>query len=139
MPHDNTTGENAGEQIPSKPGKRKPSRAERLQGFSPTFPAEKKTPVVPDIPDEKPEPPMSIPVDYPRLRTILRDRGLSFKPIFGQRGMTEILGKSDKTVRAWTRKGKIPCCWWPSGDPYYTPKNIEDFLAHCERRGKELN
>ena len=53
--------------------------------------------------------------------------------------MTEILGKSDKTVRAWTRKGKIPCCWWPSGDPYYTPKNIEDFLAHCERRGKELN
>ena len=35
---------------------------------------------------QKPESiPMAIPVDYPRLRTILRDRGLAFNTIFGQR------------------------------------------------------
>lgn len=117
---------------------RKRSRAERLQDYSPIFPEAKQPvpPLVPEQVDQLQEPPVAISVDYPRLRTLLRDRGLNFQPIFGQRDVAGILGKSDKTVRAWTRMGKLPCCGWPSGDPYYTPRNIEDFLARCERGGK---
>lgn len=124
----------------TKPNKnRKWSRAERLQDYSPIFPEVKQPapPMVPEQFDQLQEPHVTIPVDYPRLRAILRDRDLVFKPIFGQRDVAGILGKSDKTVRAWTRMGKLPCCWWPSEDPYYTPKNLEDFLARCERGGKE--
>ncbi|MFP5210288.1 MAG: hypothetical protein ACLGRW_13445 [Acidobacteriota bacterium] len=118
---------------------RKRSRAERLQGYSPIFPEVEQPapPLVPEQLDQLQGPSVAIPVDYPRLRTILRDRDLAFKPILGQRDVAGILGKSDKTVRAWTRMGKLPCCWWPSGDPYYTPRNLEDFLDRCERGGKE--
>jgi hypothetical protein len=110
-----------------------------MQGITPTFPVT-APPIAlpPDLAVMESEPreetPSAISVGYPRLRTILRDRGLAFKPIFGQRDVAEILGKSDKTVRAWTRMGKIPCCYWPFGDPYFTPQNIEDFLSQCERR-----
>lgn len=123
----------------TKPNKnRKRSVSERLQGYSPIFPEVEQPapPLIPEQLDQLQEPPVAIPVDYPRLRTILRDRGLTFQPIFGQRDVARILGKSDKTVRAWTSMSKLPCCWWPSGDPYYTPRNIEDFLTRCEHGGK---
>lgn len=39
---------------------------------------------------------MAIPVDYPRLRTILRDGDLAFNPIFGRRDVAGILGRGTR-------------------------------------------
>jgi hypothetical protein len=44
-----------------------------------------------------------------------------------------VIGKSEKAIRAWTRKGKDTLLLVAFRRSYYPPKNIEDFLANCER------
>jgi hypothetical protein len=78
----------------------------------------------------------SIPSDYPRLRIALRDRGLPFQPAYNQKAAALIIGRTDRTVRDWANTNKIPCNHWPTGRPYFSPQNIEDYLVACERPRK---
>jgi MerR HTH family regulatory protein len=110
-------------------------RSEYLQDLD-VYPPSPSSPPPSKIADAQPalELPAIVSTDYPRLRTILRDLNVvPFKGIFDQREVARICGKSDKTIRNWTRRGLIPCCYWPLGDPYYTARNLEDFFALCER------
>lgn len=70
---------------------------------------------------------------YSRLRVRLRDLGLPFQAQYNQGETAQIIVVSDRTVRDWTNAGKMPCCHYPYGRPYYTPQNIEDYLTACER------
>lgn len=123
------------------PSRNRKPRSEAIGSLSISLPKERTSPPAPETEAARPEPaaPAASSVDYPRLRTLLRDAGVEFKPIFSQRDVVEIIPKSDKTVRAWTKMGKIPSCHWPSGDPYYTPQNLEDFLLQCERGRREAD
>jgi hypothetical protein len=82
--------------------------------------------------DSHDEFPATISTDYPRLRMALRDRGLPFQETYSQREAAQILGKTDRTVRSWTRHNKIGC-HSPSCRPYYTAANLEAYFAACER------
>ena len=72
--------------------------------------------------------------DYPRLRTLLRDLGLPFQATYLQRDVAETLNKNQRTIRDWSNHGKMSHHRWPSGGPYYTAQDLEDFLAACERK-----
>jgi hypothetical protein len=111
---------------------KKTSRWERLRNLDVSFPEPEK----PTLPAPVSRQPVQINdtamETYPLLRVWLRDRNLQFKPVFGQRDVAEVIDKCDKTVRARTRKGQIPCHRWPWGEVYYTPQDIEDLLAGSE-------
>jgi len=75
---------------------------------------------------------------YPLLRVWLRDRGLSFNPIYSQSDVAMIIGKSDKTVRSRTRKKQIRFHCWPWDEVYYTAQDLEDLLSSCESGKKGI-
>jgi len=72
MPHNDSTAAKIRVELSAKSAKsKKPSKAERLQGFSPTLPAKKReVPLILDIPDEKLTLPLATPVSptHPALR-----------------------------------------------------------------------
>jgi len=118
-------------------------RWEALQGYSVALPGEETLPAALSAAlagtDRTPaEPPAAIPIDYPLLRTRLRDQGLAFQAKYNQGETAQILGVSDRTVRDWTNAGKMRCCRSPLGRPYYTAQNIEDHLTECESPSKEV-
>ena len=74
--------------------------------------------------------PLAISVDYPLLRRRLRELGLTFRPTFTQGAAAQIIARSDRTLRRWTRIGKISChCWFDNRHPYYTAENLEAFFT----------
>jgi hypothetical protein len=80
-----------------------------------------------------------LPLDYPQLRILLRDSGVAFKPRFSQAECAELFGKSTRTVRNWIRKAQVPFHLWPSGEPYFTPQDLEDILAGTARESRRGN
>ena len=74
----------------------------------------------------------TISTNYPRLRMALRDCGLPFRETYSQREAAQVLGRSARTVRSWTRHNKIGC-HSPSCRPYYTAANLEAHFAAHER------
>jgi hypothetical protein len=66
---------------------------------------------------------------YPTLRTWLRDRDLPFKPDYCLSDVAEMTSKGVRTVRNWVVRWNAPCHHWPSGEPYFTPQDIEDILT----------
>jgi hypothetical protein len=79
------------------------------------------------------------PLDYPHLRILLRDRELPFKPIFSQGDVAQIIGKSNRTVRNWISKNLTPFHVWPTGEPYFSPQDLEDLLAPSgDRKGEAM-
>jgi hypothetical protein len=113
-------------------------RHEALQGFRLALPEGTAQPgsladLDLEITDNtEPIAPATILTDYPRLRIALRDRGLRFQATYNEKTAAPIIGRSDRTVRDWAHKDKIPCCHWPSGYPYFTAQNLEDYLVACE-------
>ncbi len=95
-----------------------------------------------NVPDESPSDQPCVQVDfidYPRLRIRLRDMGLPFGAEYSQSEVSTIIRKSTRTVREWTQKGLMPSHYTPKGRPYYSPQDLEDHFAACERpsrRGK---
>lgn len=108
------------------------SRTEYLQNLEVNFPSPAPAPSMPEA-EPAAEAPTPIQTNYPRLRTKLSDLGLPFRAKFNQAQTAQVIGVSDRTVRDWTNEGKMPCCRYPSGRPYYTPGNIESHLVECER------
>jgi hypothetical protein len=121
-------------ELRAKKRKGKPNRTEYLQHLEVNFPPPTSLPA-PSMPEAEPVPEAPVPVhiDYPHLRTKLSDQGLPFRAKFNQAQTAQVIGVSDRTVRDWTNEGKMPCCRYPSGRPYYTPGNIENLLIECER------
>jgi hypothetical protein len=76
---------------------------------------------------------------YPMLRIWLRDRGLPFKPTYGQGAVAMIIGKSDKTVRSRTKRGQMPFHCWPWGEVYYTAQDLEDLLTGWQPGKERVN
>jgi hypothetical protein len=133
--------------IPSTDGTLgKPRRWERLKDLTIQFPKSSTSEQLansptrasgnlPPILEQLPESiSASMSSDYPRLLTILRDRGLAFRPTFNQLEAAEVIGISDRVLRDWTQADEVPCSLYPSGRPYYTAKNLEDFFTACARR-----
>jgi len=93
-----------------------------LEGLEPTTPNES---------------PAGISVEYPRLCRRLRDLGLRFQLAYNQPVAARIVGKSERTLREWSRQGKIAChhcsgiASTPS--PYYTARSLENYLLASER------
>lgn len=83
------------------------------------------------------ESPAAISVEYPRLYRRLCDLGLTFQFAYNQRVAARIIGRSTRTIRAWSRQGKIACygcngiATTPS--PYYTARSLENYLLASER------
>ena len=71
--------------------------------------------------------------EYPRLHRRLRDLGLSFQPAYSQRVAAQIIGRSVRTLRSWSKQGKIACyhcggiATTPS--PYHSARSIENCLS----------
>jgi hypothetical protein len=88
----------------------------------------------PTTPDESSA---GISVEYPRLCRRLRDLGLRFQLAYNQPVAARITGKSERTLREWSRQGKIAChrcsgiASTPS--PYYTARSLESYLSQRER------
>lgn len=83
------------------------------------------------------EPPVVIADEYPRLSRRLRNLGLEFQPAYSQRVAARIIGRSVRTLRSWSKQGKI-ACYRCSGlastpSPFYTARSIEGYLAARER------
>lgn len=75
-------------------------------------------------------------VDYPRLRTLLRDKGLPFRATYEQTELAQVLGKTARAIRGWMSDGKMKFHRWPSRHPYYTAQDIEDLLAAGEEEAR---
>jgi hypothetical protein len=105
-------------------------RWEALQGRSLILPiADSLSANVPDeSPSDQPSTQVDV-IDYPRLRILLRDSGLSFRPVFCQKNAAELFGKSTRTIRNWIYTKQVPFHRWPSGDPYFSPQDLEDILT----------
>jgi hypothetical protein len=86
------------------------------------------------IPEDSPT---AIPIEYPRLYRRLRYLGLPFQSAYSRRVSARIIGRSVRTLREWTRQGKIACyrcngiATTPS--PYHTARSIENYLSAFER------
>jgi len=74
---------------------------------------------------------------YPRLWHRLRDLGLRFQPAYSQRVAGRIIGRSVRTLRSWSKQGKIACyhcggiATTPS--PYHSARSIENCLSSLAR------
>lgn len=69
------------------------------------------------------------PSSYPQLRILLRDCGQVFRPSFKQREAAALFCKDARTVRYWIHKGQVPFHRWPSGEPYFSPQDLEVILG----------
>lgn len=86
--------------------------------------------LAPATPEESP---VAISVEYPRMYRRLRDLGLRFQFAYSQRVAARIIGRSARTLREWSRQGKIACCRCLTNDPYYTVRSLEICLSRRER------
>jgi hypothetical protein len=127
-------GETDEETTSTKPSNITPSRKRRwaeLQTLNVALPEPNSLSVAPAASQVDSPATNSSFVDYPRLRTTL-DQELPFRAKYSQREAAQVIGTSDRSLRDWTRHGKIDCCYSPGGRPYYTPANLEDHFATCE-------
>ena len=88
----------------------------------------------PTTPEELPA---GISVEYPHLYRRLRDLGLRLQIAYNQPVAARIAGKSERTLREWSRQGKIAChrCGGIAStpSPYYTARSLENCLSQRER------
>jgi len=74
--------------------------------------------------------------EYPRLYRRLCDLGLTFQFAYSQRVAARIIDRSVRTLREWSRQGKIVCyrtCIASTLSPYYTARSLENYLSQRER------
>lgn len=89
--------------------------------------------VAPAAPEESPA---AISGEYPRLYRRLTKLGLRFQPAYSQPVAARIVGRSERTLRGWSRQGKIAChrcsgiASTPS--PYYPARSLENCLSARE-------
>lgn len=115
----------------------------RLQSYRLALPAGVELPfglpaAVEDLDPTTPDESLAgISAEYPRLCRRLRDLGLRFQLAYNQPVAARIAGRSERTLREWSRQGKIAChrcsgiASTPS--PYYTACSLESYLSQRER------
>lgn len=124
--------------------KHKPQGRGSLQGYRLALPAGTVLPpglpaalavLSPTAPEESLA---AISDEYPRLYRRLSKLGLKFQAAYSQPVAARIAGRSERTLREWSRQGKIVChrcsgiASTPS--PYYTAHSLENCLSARERR-----
>jgi len=125
-----------GNQTMARNKNRKSQNRGALQSYRLTLPAGTVLPsglpaaLAPTTPEESPA---AISVEYPRMCRRLRDLGLRFQFAYSQRVAARIIGRSTRTLREWSRQGKITCCRCLINDPYYTVRSLERYLSQRER------
>jgi hypothetical protein len=113
----------------------KSSKKSRWKDFeSSTFiPPDPETPAATIISNESPSAEECLEaagsISYPRLRIHLRDCEKAFRPIFAQGDAAAIFGKNSRTIRNWIYRGQVPFHRWPSGEPYFSPQDLEDIIT----------
>jgi hypothetical protein len=116
--------------------KKTTERWERMRGLSVNFPKPTESPSL-AIDHESSEQAVSVGTpSYPVLRVWLHDRELPFKPIYSLGDVAVMVGKDVRTIRNWIVRWNAHCHYWPSGEPYFTPQDVEEILTWgcCVRR-----
>lgn len=124
--------------------KHKPQGGGILQSYRLTLPAGTVLPaglpatLAELAPTTSEESPAAISVEYPRMCRRLRDLGLRFQLAYSQRVAARIIGRSTRTLREWSRQGKIACYRCNSiastPIPYYPARGLENYLSAREQR-----
>jgi hypothetical protein len=74
--------------------------------------------------------------EYPQLCRRLLDLGLRLQLTYNQPVAARIVGKSERTLREWSRQGKIAChrCGGIAStpSPYYSARSLENCLSARE-------
>ncbi len=90
--------------------------------------------LAPNTPEESPA---AISVDYPRLYHRVSKLGLKFQLAYSQPVAALIAGRSERTLREWSRQGKIACYRCNSiastPSPYYPARSLENYLSAREQ------
>lgn len=73
--------------------------------------------------------------NYTLLRSLLRDRGLTYKAFYTTADVARIFGVSQRAILYLIASGKLPARDLP-GRARFLPQDLEDYLRNSKKEGR---